>query len=605
MGTATDYLTGIGIFQGKSSSGIYVQSVGDPAGDYFAWDGSHLITSGNWINGSALNPSLQTWETNMVFSSVSDTQVNWTSGTVVLSDSTSYSVVSGNTGTMSALTYIYLDTAISLTILQHTTTYSTAVGDGKILVASAQNATAGASVLPYSGQQPIINGGIQINALSILTGNLAAGAVTAAKISVTNLQAINALMGQLTIDDKLTMNGASGAITIGTTPPTSATVGTGLWIDRNGVYSLNSNVQNATLTNAGITAGGGATKLDIAGARVIVSTSESPARAYTFTNADGSVAYGGMYGYLDTGIYTTRIRAVPTANTDSTVWSLAEAPSGKLARNIIGINDQVSGAYLELRSQNGGAILWNPETIGEIQFNAGSSGFVVTSTAAIRLQPTTSFVINDDNNAVDTRVASDTRTHAFFVNGTSGYAGINNDNPLVDFDVVGAIAASTSLTTPLLIGGSGTTQTLTHKTTTGIGAAGADHIFLVGNNGATEAMRILNSGNIGIGTAAPSTSRLMTKGSTNDNTAIALSSYNSDDTVLFQVRNDGLVYALSLRSSGAFGCNSKTAQTAYASGGDITPGAGAFGASSAANFAAMVTLVKNIRSALVANGIMS
>ena len=61
-----------------------------------------------------------------------------------------------------------------------------------------------------------------------------------------------------------------------------------------------------------------------------------------------------------------------------------------------------------------------------------------------------------------------------------------------------------SLTSPLLIGGSSTTQDLTFKTTTGIGATGADMHFLVGNNGATEAMTILGTGLVGIGTAAPS-----------------------------------------------------------------------------------------------------
>jgi hypothetical protein len=52
----------------------------------------------------------------------------------------------------------------------------------------------------------------------------------------------------------------------------------------------------------------------------------------------------------------------------------------------------------------------------------------------------------------------------------------------------------TSLTAPTLIGGTGTTQTLTLKPTTGVGATGADIVFAVGNNGATEALRILNSG---------------------------------------------------------------------------------------------------------------
>ena len=62
---------------------------------------------------------------------------------------------------------------------------------------------------------------------------------------------------------------------------------------------------------------------------------------------------------------------------------------------------------------------------------------------------------------------------------------------------------TTNITAPLIIGGTGTTQTLIYKTTTGIGVAGADHIFQVGNNGGTEAMRILNNGNIGIAMSAP------------------------------------------------------------------------------------------------------
>lgn len=61
----------------------------------------------------------------------------------------------------------------------------------------------------------------------------------------------------------------------------------------------------------------------------------------------------------------------------------------------------------------------------------------------------------------------------------------------------------TSLFSALIVGGTGTTDTLTFKTTSGVGATGARHIFLVGNNGAIEAVTILNNGFVGIGTNNP------------------------------------------------------------------------------------------------------
>jgi hypothetical protein len=53
---------------------------------------------------------------------------------------------------------------------------------------------------------------------------------------------------------------------------------------------------------------------------------------------------------------------------------------------------------------------------------------------------------------------------------------------------------TTSATVPLVIGGTGTTSTLTLRSTSGVGTTGADIIFQTGNNGATEAARVLNNG---------------------------------------------------------------------------------------------------------------
>lgn len=62
---------------------------------------------------------------------------------------------------------------------------------------------------------------------------------------------------------------------------------------------------------------------------------------------------------------------------------------------------------------------------------------------------------------------------------------------------------TTSATVPLVVGGTGTTSTLTLRSTSGVGTTGADIIFQAGNNGATEVMRLQNGGNVGIGTPSP------------------------------------------------------------------------------------------------------
>lgn len=54
-----------------------------------------------------------------------------------------------------------------------------------------------------------------------------------------------------------------------------------------------------------------------------------------------------------------------------------------------------------------------------------------------------------------------------------------------------------------IIGGTGITSDLYFQSTSGVGATGADIHFLVGNNGATEALTILNNGNVGVGTNNP------------------------------------------------------------------------------------------------------
>ena len=62
---------------------------------------------------------------------------------------------------------------------------------------------------------------------------------------------------------------------------------------------------------------------------------------------------------------------------------------------------------------------------------------------------------------------------------------------------------TTNATVPLVIGGTGTTSTLSLRSTSGVGATGSAIIFQTGTNGSTEAARIINSGNFGVGATAP------------------------------------------------------------------------------------------------------
>jgi hypothetical protein len=65
-------------------------------------------------------------------------------------------------------------------------------------------------------------------------------------------------------------------------------------------------------------------------------------------------------------------------------------------------------------------------------------------------------------------------------------------------------------------------------------------------------------------------------------------------------------FAGTLAVTGGFGCNTKAAQAAYASGGALNAyGAGANGLDSGANMSALHAMVVSIRAALVADGIMS
>lgn len=165
----------------------------------------------------------------------------------------------------------------------------------------------------------------------------------------------------------------------------------------------------------------------------------------------------------------------------------------------------------------------NPAT-GLVIFNTTTNGLEMrTSSAWVKL------VVPTDN------VANVTGTVAVINGGTgvtsstgSGSVVLSNSPSLVT-PSLGAATAS-SLVTPSITGGPGTTQALVYKTTSGVGTTGADHIFQVGSNGGTEAMRITNDGSIGVGTSSP-TARLEISTGTQNVSGLKFSNLNSSTPV--------------------------------------------------------------------------
>jgi len=85
---------------------------------------------------------------------------------------------------MAARTYVYFDSSVSTTAYQTTTTAADSVGQNKILVAVAEDATDEAFFQVFGGIGGVLLTGNELAANSVVANNISAGAVTASKLSI-------------------------------------------------------------------------------------------------------------------------------------------------------------------------------------------------------------------------------------------------------------------------------------------------------------------------------------------------------------------------------------------------------------------------------------
>ena len=151
------------------------------------------------------------WAHDLVFSATDQNTVAWEAGTITLAGGVgSFSIDAGNTGDIADITYIYLDIATSLTVLQTTGSAANAVGGGKIMVAAcAPSGEAGkdAPFQVFGGEgggvvimaDNILADSVDTNELvanSVTTAILDTYAVTAAKIAAGAVEATKLSVGE-------------------------------------------------------------------------------------------------------------------------------------------------------------------------------------------------------------------------------------------------------------------------------------------------------------------------------------------------------------------------------------------------------------------------
>jgi len=167
----------------------------------------------NLIPIGGISPSMLTSplnaSTDIVFSSTDADTAAWASGTIYFADGTNSGTMdAGNTGNISATTYVYYDKEI-LGVLQSTTTVANATKYNRLLLAIVEEGASGkdCKITPTIAAGLNVSGitAAQITANTITATEIAANTITASEISGDQLDVLAAKTGTLDVDEYITV----------------------------------------------------------------------------------------------------------------------------------------------------------------------------------------------------------------------------------------------------------------------------------------------------------------------------------------------------------------------------------------------------------------
>ena len=358
---------------------------------------------------------------NLVFSSSDADTVAWATGTITLSDGTSYSITGSNTGNMAALTYIYLDIDTSTTALQVTTTYSTAVGNNKYLIAVAQNATTAASYIVVSGNGGI-GGEIIVNAnmisnLLITAAQIANATITSGKTVIALRNISHNLVFSSTDED--TVAWASGTITLSDGTAYSISGGnTGTMAARTYIYldpSTSTTVLQTTTTAATASADG---KYLIATAINVADTD----KLATFTVFSGA---GGVGGLLITSADQIAALTITAAVIDNLTITAAKIAAATITSDKTVVALRNISHDLLFSSTDHDTVAWASGTItlsdGTAYSISGGNTGTMAARTYIYLNPSASTTVLQTTTTAATAVGDGKYLIASAINVSSGF----------------------------------------------------------------------------------------------------------------------------------------------------------------------------------------